>query len=116
MPAAQYDFIVEQGAEFDRTLTWKDLDGNLIDLTGFTAVLQGRFKKDTPATLFEMSTANGAIILGGVAATIQLIQTAAQTRLFTFIAAVYDLELTSSGGKVTRLFEGLFKNSLEVTR
>ena len=116
MPAARYDFKIEQGAQFDRTLTYKDSNGVLIDLTGFTAALQVRFKKDSPATLIDMTSTNGAIILGGTAGTIRLLQTAAQTRLNTFLSAVYDLELTSSGGIPNRLFEGFFHNSLEVTR
>ena len=116
MPAVRFDFNIEQGAQFDRTLTWTDVNGDLINLTGFTAALQVRFKKSSPTTLMDMSTANGDIVLGGAAGTIQLKQTAAKTRLNTFLTAVYDLELTSSGGIPTRLFEGFFFNSLEVTR
>lgn len=116
MPAAEFDFVIEQGAEFDRTLTWKDSNGNLIDLTGYTAELQGRFKVDSATTALSMSTTAGSIVLGGVNGTIQLLQTALQTRALSFGSIVYDLELTSSGGKVTRLFEGKIQLNLEVTR
>lgn len=116
MPAAEYDFDIEQGAEFDRTITWRNSDDTLKDLTGYTAKLQGRFKKSSTSVLFELNTSDSTIVLGGALGTIQLKQTLAQTRLFTFAVAVYDLELTPSGGNTRRLLEGRFLNSLEVTR
>jgi hypothetical protein len=38
MPAGRYNLSpIEQGADFDRVLTWKDGAGNLVNLTHFNA-------------------------------------------------------------------------------
>lgn len=114
--AGQYTLRINQGANLDKTITWKDSAGVLKVLTGFTAELQVRFKKDSSSILVTMKTSDSTIVLGGVLGTIQLLQTAAQTAAYTFASALYDLELTSSGGVVTRLLEGPFLVSKEVTR
>ena len=114
--AAEWNFTIDQGAEFDRTLTWKDDNGALIDLTGFTGDMQARFKVGDAATLFQISTTNAKMILGGAAATIQLKLSAADTRVLSIASGVHDLEMVSSGGKVTRLLQGKVTLDLEVTR
>lgn len=61
------------------------------------------------------STLNSGITLGGVAGTVVITIDAAYTADLTSGNYVYDLELTSSNGTVTRLLEGQFIVTPEVT-
>jgi hypothetical protein len=115
MPAAHYDLIIEQGATFEKTVTWKDSDGNAVDLTGYTARMQIRRSKSSTTTILSITT-DDAITLGGTAGTVAISIPAATTATFTFRRAVYDLELVSGGGVVYRLLEGVVGLSKEVTR
>lgn len=110
-----YNFTIYQGATFSRILTWKDENGDLIDLTGFTARMQIRKKIDGDL-LADMTTANSKIALGGAAGTITLSLTASETAAINSSKGVYDLELVSGGGIVTRLVQGDVTFSKEVTK
>ena len=116
MAAAQYDFFVEQGATFQKIITWKDADDNPINLTSFTARMQFRRAKRSDDVLYSANTENGMITLGGAAGTITIDIPAEETEAFGFRRAVYDLEVESAGGIVTRLIEGSVELSREVTR
>lgn len=87
-----------------------------VDLTTYTARMQIRDTVDSITTLVSLTTENGGITLGGVAGTISLLITAAATAALTFGTAVYDLEVVTAGGIVTRLFSGAVALSKEVTR
>jgi hypothetical protein len=78
--------------------------------------MQIRQNVQSSTILYEASTANGAIVLGGTAGTITLTIPASATAGFTWIKGVYDMNLTSSGGIVTRLLQGTVVVSPEVTR
>jgi len=114
--AGVYNLTIEQGATLDLALTWKDAAGTPINLTGYTARLQVRPSIDSATTLLTMTTENGRISLGGAAGTIRLLLDAATTASLTWTSGVYDLELQSAGGTVTRLLAGTVTVSPEVTR
>lgn len=113
MTAGRYSIRIEQGATYERTFTWNDEAGAPVNLTGYTA----RMKIKTTKTGTEIdSFTNGAgLTLGGVAGTIVLAIPAADTAAYNFARAVYDMELVSGAGIVTRLLEGEVFLSLEVT-
>ena len=71
--------------------------------------------EDSSAVL-TLTTENGRIALGGAAGTVTLTVSAADTAGLTAGNGVYDLELISSGGVVTRLIEGSYSIVREVTR
>jgi hypothetical protein len=112
--AGEYNFTIEQGATFNLLMTWK-IDNVAVNLTGYTARLQARIDVDETDTILSLTTGAG-ITLGGAAGTISLDQTATQTALLPKGEYVYDLELQSSGGTVTRLLQGELNISAEVTR
>lgn len=119
MSAGIYDIYIEQGATFQKIFIWKDSNGNLINITGFTARMQFRLQTTSETILFEATTENGKIALGGSAGTVTVTISATETAAFDFCSAVYDLELQSSvlsGSVVTRLLEGSVNVSKEVTR
>jgi hypothetical protein len=66
--------------------------------------------------LLELTTVNSRITLGGTAGTVNLLVAANVTAALTPGLYVYDLELVSGGGEVTRLIEGNFNVRAEVTR
>lgn len=116
MAAATHDILIEQGATFQLNLVWKDSLGAPINLTGYTARMQVRQKIADAAPLLSFTTENGAITLGGTAGTIAIVGLATLTDALTVKSGVYDLELVSGGGIVTRLIEGAVTISPQVTR
>lgn len=87
-----------------------------VNLTGYTARLQVRETLEAAGTILSLTTENGGISLGGAAGTIDLLVSAADTAALDFETAVYDLELVSAGGVVTRIMRGDVVLADEVTR
>lgn len=103
------DLTIEQGVDLDFPITITGLNVN-----GYTAKLQVRPYEDSSDVLFEMSTENDKI--STVDGTVKLIFAAADLQGVTWLAGVYDIKVTSSGGKSTRIMEGKFYVDLETTR
>lgn len=113
MTPGKVNFMCPQGSTFSRTLTYK-VDDTPVNLTGYGARLQIReyhYSDDFIASLTESS----GITLGGSAGTITVLLNATATQDFVPGDYVYDLELVA-GGTVTRLIEGKFSVTPEVTR
>jgi hypothetical protein len=115
MAATTYDLLIEQGATFSQVITYKD-NGVAVNLTGYTARMQVRATLEAATALIELTTANGRIALGGTAGTITLSISATDTAALTSGRGVYDLELVSGSGIVTRLLQGVATISRNVTR
>ena len=115
MSATTYDILIEQGATYSQLVTYKEA-GVAINLTGYTARMQVRSTLESASTVVELTTANGRIALGGAAGTITLTISATDTAALTAGRGVYDLELVSGSGIVTRLLQGVATISRNVTR
>jgi len=115
MAAGTLDFTIEQGATFNLLLTWK-IDDTPVNITNWTARLAARVDVEDSEVILSLTTSNGGITLGGAAGTISLNQTATQTAVLPAGTYVYDLELISAVGAVTRLVQGELNISPEVTR
>jgi hypothetical protein len=115
MAATTYDILIEQGATFSQLVTYKE-SGVAVNLTGYTARMQVRATLEAATALIELTTANGRIALGGAAGTITLSISATDTEALTAGRGVYDLELVSGSGIVTRLLQGVATISRNVTR
>jgi len=115
MAAGTLNFTIEQGATFNLLLTW-EIDGTPVNITNWTARLAARVDVEDSEVILSLTTTNGGITLGGAAGTISLNQTATQTALLPAGTYVYDLELISAVGAVTRLVQGELNISPEVTR
>lgn len=117
MSCDNYNFIINQGATLAKAMTYYMLDGvTPFNLTGYTARMQIRPSVASSTVLANLTTENGGITLGGAAGTIVLNMSAADTAALNFDVAVYDLEIISSGGVVTRLLAGNVTLCKEVTR
>lgn len=111
-----YDITIYQGASFNQLLTWRDENNALVNLTGYTARMMARNAAGASSPFLTLTTENGGIALGGAAGTITLSMTPAQTAALAPANGVYDLELASAGGTVTRLLQGSLFVSAEITK
>lgn len=106
-----------EGATFDYELTWTAA-GSAVDLTNYTARMQVRSSYDSATPIVSLTSGSG-ITLGGTAGTIKLVLSADETEALDGTPNsqfIYDLELESSSGFVTRLVEGNFFIYPEVTK
>lgn len=106
-----YDFSITQGQKVEKTLTWKDINKVLKNLTGYSAVfcIYNPITRASILTLIDTGDSPG-IVLGGAAGTIQIIITAAQTALLTFDFAPYYLKMTDGSNGVRYLLKGTITN------
>jgi hypothetical protein len=124
MIAGNYNMLCQQGASFariialeqPRTPTEENPDEyEVYPLTNHTARMQVRRTIESTTPMITLTTENGRITLNGAAGLISLNISAADTADLTS-SGVYDLEIISSGGLVSRVIQGTFTLSLEVTR
>jgi hypothetical protein len=117
MAAGEHNITIEQGATFQMPITWSTgVTPTPVNLTGYTARMHVRKTHASDTAVLTLTTENGGITLGGALGTIAILATATQTATITIKSGVYDLELVSGGGTVTRLLEGSVTITPEVTR
>lgn len=105
--AGDLDIVVEQGSTFSLPLTWRDSEGEPINLSGYKAILQVRDPAMLSRKFFEMSTENGMIQASEDKGIIYLMISREHTADLTFGEGVYNLELTQ-GMSTVRLLKGRF--------
>lgn len=124
MLAGIYNITCQQGSTFSRTITLKYPDPNSPPLdptylpwnfTGYTARMQVRRTVDSSTTIISLTTENGRITLAGNSGIMELNISAADTATITS-SGVYDIEIISDTGIVSRIMQGNFTLSQEVTR
>lgn len=130
MSAGKHNFTCEQGATFDRTITYRDGEGAPIDLTGYSARMHVReYAGGDLVVAFYSSTSTGssngyAILNGsveqmedGANGNIRLLISAANTASLRTGSLKYDLEIENPiTSVVSRLIEGKFNVVPEITR
>jgi hypothetical protein len=114
--AGVYNINMDQGATFERSLTVRNSDGTLVDLSGYQARMHIRLEMEDDNYLALLTTENGRIVLGGSEGTIYLTLPPEVTSTLRR-DCVYDVELIETeSSKVYRLLKGLVRVSDEVTR
>lgn len=103
-----------QGATWKLNLTYESGDSPM-DLTNYTARMQARSTYDSSTAVLNLTNGSG-ITLGGTAGTIALLVGATTTAAIGAAQYVYDLEIQSPSGEVTRVVEGSLVVTPEVTR
>ena len=111
MSAGTYNFIIDQGATFTRQLTVKE-DGSAMNLTGYSVASKMRSTHDSSTVVgtFTCTISSGT---GGI---ITVSMPSSTTAAIEEAIYVYDLEITSGAGIVTRLLQGQITVNPEVTR
>lgn len=121
MIAGTYNILCEQGTTFTRVLTVEQPtveDPTVFepyDLTDHTARMQVRRTIDSSTVLVELTTENGRISIDGAAGEITLSMSDTVTASITS-SGVYDIEIIDGSDNVSRVLQGLFTLSQEVTR
>jgi hypothetical protein len=115
MIAAKHNLIIDQGADWSITLTYKDGSGVAIPLTGYTSSMQLRKHYDDASAVLSLTSSSGMTITASTG-TIVIRATSAQTGAIVAGDYVYDVEISTSGGVVTRLIYGSVKVRPQVTR
>jgi len=115
MTAGLYNLTLEQGVDFSQVLVWSN-SGTAMNLTGYTAKMQARKSADNPTAAISFTTADSTILITPLTGTIALKQTSTVLDAVQAGTYVYDLELTSAGGVVTRLIAGTLTLTASVTR
>lgn len=108
--SGKYNIVAEQGATFNLNFRI-ETDGTPWNLTGYTFAMQVRRSSSSATTLLNLTSATMTSV-GRVSATVNA------TTMSGVPAGrwVYDIELRSSGGEVTRILEGRFIVTAEVTQ
>lgn len=108
--AIKANLVIDQGTDFSATIDVVDANNNIYDLSSYTAAAQMRKNyASASATTFTTSD-NGAS--GQI--TIELSSnTTAQLEPGRYL---YDVEITSTGGIVTRVVEGIVTVTPGITR
>jgi hypothetical protein len=108
--SGKYNIVAEQGATFNLNFR-VETDGTPWNLTGYTFAMQVRRSANDANTLLNITSATMTSV-GHVSATVS----AATMANVPAGRWVYDIELTSSGAEVTRILEGRFIVTPEVTQ
>lgn len=124
MIAGNYNMLCQQGASFARVIALEQprtpteqnpAEYEIYPLANHTARMQVRRTIESETPLISLTTENGRIAINSAAGLITLSISAADTAALTS-SGVYDLEIITSGGLVSRVIQGTFTLSLEVTR
>jgi hypothetical protein len=116
MAAGVHNFTIEQGTTVSMSFAYQTSTGAVISLVGYTARMQARETVSTASTFIDATTENGQLSINGAGGIVTLSLSATVTAALDFRTAVYDLELISSAGVVTRMVQGTITLSREVTR
>lgn len=113
MPAASANLLIDQGATFSATLKIVANTNVPIDLTGYTARASVRknYSDDDALADFTVTiqspATDGVLVMG---------LTATETAALSAVNGVYDVEIVSGSGVVTRVLQGKATISPEATK
>ena len=113
---AKYTFRLNQGADHEVPLVFKNSDGSLLNLEGSSFSMQLRKTKSSSEYEYWLTTENGRIVVDPELARAVLHFPNSVTKKLPAQSLVYDLELTTHNGDVRRVLEGVITVSAEVTR
>lgn len=107
--ATKANLVIDQGSSFNVSIDLANEDDDPINLTGYTGASEIRkHYTSTTSTPFTVTVY--------AAGSVDLSLTPAQTADLVSGRYLYDVELTSSGGIVTRVVEGIVTVNPQITR
>ena len=112
---AIHNFSLDQGSDKVVYFVLRDKSGP-IDLSGYSAAMQVRRYAFSEAAIDTLTTCNGRLLIDGPAGKITAKFNHANTEQYPGDTVLYDIELESPEGAITRILEGKIKVSPEVTR
>jgi hypothetical protein len=112
--------VLKQGTTAELRYVLKDNNGVPIDIPGWIVRMHIRQSHDATSVVIEKTTAASTITVDGASGQINIPFAPANTSAIKFTGAelecVYDVEVEDLTGAVTRIAEGSFTISREVTR
>jgi hypothetical protein len=105
------NIVIDQGTTFTLSITVSDFTDTPINLTGYT--LRSQMRKSYNSNTYTAFTVTSDEPTEGE---INLSLTATQTSALRYGRYVYDVEIVSSTGVVTRVLEGIVTVNPEVTK
>jgi len=108
--ATRVNIVIDQGTDFETSISLTNSSGGQLDVTGMTAASQIR-KTHTSSNAVNFTAA-----LANASGTLTLSLNNATTSSMTAGRYVYDVELTDSSNVVSRILEGVVTVTPEVTR
>lgn len=107
MAAANYNFQIEQGSEFNIVFRYLDANNNAIDLSNKCIVLRWLDNNNTiltfsSATTASLDNASGYSLTGDNEGYITFAIGANKTKDYAFSSAVYDLDIVETVGSTTK--------------
>ena len=111
MAYTKSNLLIDQGSTFSTTITGYGVEGNLLNLTGYSAVGKIKYNYSTGTSLVDFTTSVQDSYVDGL---VDLSLTATETAALIAGDLRYDVEVTS-GTNVIRIQEGLVRVGPEVT-
>lgn len=108
--AIKANLVIDQGTTFSAEIDLVDVNGNVYNLTGYTVAAQMRKNYTSSAA----TTFNASHTSGGGKITLSLLPTTTAT--LEPGRYLYDVEITSTGGTITRVVEGIVTVTPGMTR
>lgn len=107
MPAASYNFQIEQGSEFSIVFQYLDANNNPVNLTDKCVVLRWITNNNniftfSSATTASLDNVSGYSLTGDNDGIITLQISSTKTQTYTFDTAVYDLDIVESVGNISK--------------
>ena len=108
--ATKANLYIDQGTSFSTVVTITDNNGDPIDLTGYQGASQIR-KTYSSSTSYPFD-----VLVGNTSGTVTLSMSANATANIAGGRYLYDVELTDTGGLISRVFEGIVTVNPNITR
>lgn len=116
--APKYKCRIDAGSTYRKRFTVQDANGAAVDLTGYHA--RSKFRSAYGGTvLADLTDANGGLAMGGTSGYVDLVISDTLTSAMATTVkgeGVYDIEIYTTGGDVTRIVEGEWEAKPESTK
>ena len=110
-----FDILVDQGATLNRALFVKNSAKRAIDLEGYTGRMHIRDYTDSSVVVQTLTSDNNEILISPFDGRIDIFLSPTKTADLLAKNYVYDLELESEGGEVTKILSGKLTVRSEIT-
>jgi hypothetical protein len=105
MAAGSHNFKIEQGADFNNTITYEDASGNKINISGSSITLKAKDNRSDTDFVINLTIGSGITLSNPSQGEFKIAIPAATTATYDWNRAFYDLDITISN-VVTRLLQG----------
>lgn len=110
-----YDIVADQGATLNRVLFLKTSTKTPINLTGYSGRMQIRTSSAESAIVQTLVTGTRSLSIDPLLGRVDVLLTPAETEALSPGIYVYDIELESPDGDVTKFIAGKFTVRAEIT-